>query len=381
MEYYKHRISDIEKSDCLRQISDIEYKEGKYIFINNKKCLNLSSNDYLGLSTNKDLVSEFFKSSKDDKEFLFSSASSRLLTGTSAVYSKLEKNLAELFKKERCLLFNSGFQCNLGVISALVEKGDVIFSDKLNHSSIISGMRLSQADFHRYKHLDYDHLESLLKKHRQNYRQALIVSESVFSMDGDIAGIKKLVELKKKYDCILMIDEAHAFGIFGENLCGVCEKENISDEVDVITATLGKSFASVGAFCVADKTIVDYLVNKASSFIFSTAMAPVNVMWSNWLIENKYEILKSKRDKLTSLFNEVHGYLNDGGKSQIIPVILGDNKTAVKITDMLQEEGYFVLPIRPPTVPQNTSRVRLSLIADMSFAEVKNVLDVIKANI
>ncbi|MDD3923019.1 MAG: pyridoxal phosphate-dependent aminotransferase family protein [Endomicrobiaceae bacterium] len=381
MNYYKQQIEDIKSNDCLRQIPKIEYKEDKYIVMNNKKYLNLSSNDYLGLSTNKSLVKEFLEANKDNNELLFSSASSRLLTGTSTVYSKLENNLAKLFKKEGCLLFNTGFQCNLGVISALVEKGDVIFSDKLNHASIIAGMKLSEADFYRYKHLDYDHLETLLKKYRSQYKQAIIISESVFSMDGDIADIKKLIELKNKYNCLIMIDEAHAFGIFGDNLCGICEEKNVLQDIDVLTATFGKSFASVGAFCVSNKTITDYLINKASSFIFSTALASVNVMWTNWLIENKFELLKSKKNKLNVLFNKVHKYLNDSGKSHIIPIILGDNKTTIQTTNLLQEAGYFVLPIRPPTVPPNTSRIRLSLTADITFEEVKNILDIVKVNI
>ncbi|MDD3054198.1 MAG: aminotransferase class I/II-fold pyridoxal phosphate-dependent enzyme, partial [Endomicrobiaceae bacterium] len=146
---------------------------------------------------------------------------------------------------------------------------------------------------------------------------------------------------------------------------------------DVLTATFGKSFASVGAFCVSNKTITDYLINKASSFIFSTALASVNVMWTNWLIENKFELLKSKKNKLNVLFNKVHKYLNDSGKSQIIPIILGDNKTTIQTTNLLQEAGYFVLPIRPPTVPTNTSRIRLSLTADITFEEVKNILDIV----
>ena len=287
MNFYEQELTKLKQEDCLRKISNISYKEDKYIIVNGKKYINLSSNDYLGLSTNKDIIQEFIETNRNNNEFLFSSASARLLTGTSSIYSKLENNLVKLFNKESCLLYNTGYQCNLGTISSLVQKGDVIFCDKLNHASIIAGMKLSQTDFYRYKHLDYQHLETLLQKHRTKYKKAVIISESVFSMDGDIADIKKLVELKNKYDCILIIDEAHAFGVFGKNLCGISETVNVSNDVDIITATLGKAFASVGAFCVANKTYIDYFVNKSGSFIFSTALAPVNVMWTNWLIENK----------------------------------------------------------------------------------------------
>jgi 8-amino-7-oxononanoate synthase len=378
MNFYEQELTELKQDDCLRKISNISYKEGKYIIVNGKKYINLSSNDYLGLSTNKDIIQEFIETNKNNNEFLFSSASARLLTGTSSIYSKLENNLAKLFNKESCLLYNTGYQCNLGIISSLVQKGDVIFCDKLNHASIIAGMKLSQTDFYRYKHLDYQHLETLLQKYRTKYKKAVIISESVFSMDGDIADIKKLVELKNKYDCILMIDEAHAFGVFGKDLCGISETVNVSNDVDIITATLGKSFASVGAFCVANKIYIDYFVNKSGSFIFSTALAPINVMWTNWLIENQINLIKDKQQKLNTLFKQVHEYIQDTGQTQIIPVIIGQNKQTVEIANKLQDEGFFVLPVRVPTVPQNTARLRLSLTADITFEEMKALFKIIK---
>lgn len=378
MNFYEQELTKLKQEDCLRKISNISYKEDKYIIVNGKKYINLSSNDYLGLSTNKDIIQEFIETNRNNNEFLFSSASARLLTGTSSIYSKLENNLAKLFNKESCLLYNTGYQCNLGTISSLVQKGDVIFCDKLNHASIIAGMKLSQTDFYRYKHLDYQHLETLLQKHRTKYKKAVIISESVFSMDGDIADIKKLVELKNKYECILIIDEAHAFGVFGKNLCGISETVNVSNDVDIITATLGKAFASVGAFCVANKTYIDYFVNKSGSFIFSTALAPVNVMWTNWLIENKINLIKEKKQKLNTLFKHVHEYIKDNGQTQIIPVIIGQNKQTVEISNKLQNEGFFVLPVRVPTVPPNTARLRLSLTADITFEEMKTFFEIIK---
>ena len=378
MNFYEQELDKLKQDECLRKISDISYKEDKYIVINGKKYINLSSNDYLGLSTNKAIIKEFIETNKMDKEFLFSSASVRLLTGTSSIYFKLEKNLANLFNKQACLLYNTGYQCNLGIISSLVHKGDVVFCDKLNHASIIAGMKLSQADFYRYKHLDYQHLETLLKKYRAKYKKALIVSESVFSMDGDIADIKKLVELKNKYNCILMIDEAHAFGVFGKNLCGISETINVISSIDIIVATLGKAFASVGAFCVASKIYIDYFINKSSSFIFSTALAPVNVMWTNWLIENKIDLIKEKQKKLNNLLKKVHEYLKDNRHTQIIPIIIGQNKQTIEIAKKLQQECFFLLPIRVPTVAPNTARLRLSLTADITFEEIKKMFEIIK---
>ena len=378
MSFYDDEIKKLVEKDSFRQVHNIEYKTGKYLSIDGRNLLNFSSNDYLNISTDRDLLNEFIEKYKNHEEFILSSTSSRLLTGTSSAYKKLEDNLAKIFNKEACLIFNTGYQCNLGVVSSLVNRDDVIFSDKLNHASIIDVMRLSPAEFFRYKHFDYNNLEELLIKHRNEYKKAIIISESVFSMDGDIADIKKLIELKKKYNCLLMIDEAHAFGIYGKNLAGIADRDNLLNDVDVITATLGKSFASMGAFCVSNRTIIDYLINKANSFIFSTAIPPVNIMWSNFLIEEKFNIVRQKAEKLNTLIKEAHNYINDNGKTQIVPVIIGENNKTVKIAEQLKAKGFYILPVRPPTVPVNTSRLRLSLTADITFDEFKTVIDTVK---
>ncbi len=375
MDFYTEEILKLKRNNNFRQIYDIENKRGKFIRINGRDLLNFSSNDYLNISTDKILLEEFISKYKTDNEFIFSSASSRLLTGTSSHYKRLEYNLAKIFNKQACLLFNTGYQCNLGVVSSLVNRDDVIFSDKLNHASIIDGMKLSNTKFYRYKHLDYENLEKLLKKHRNDYKKAIIISESVFSMDGDIADISKLIQLKKKYDCMLMIDEAHAFGIFGKNLAGAFDEVQ---EIDIITATLGKSLGSMGAFCVSSRTIIDYLINKANSFIFSTALPSANIMWSNFLIEEKFNIIKEKSQKLIKLINQANIYAQNNGKTQIIPVIIGENDKTIKIAEYLQSKGFYILPVRPPTVPIGSSRLRLSLTADITFDEFKTVIDTVK---
>ena len=378
MSFYDDEIKKLVEKDSFRQVHNIEYKTGKYLSIDGRNLLNFSSNDYLNISTDRDLLNEFIEKYKNHEEFILSSTSSRLLTGTSTVYKKLENNLAKIFNKEACLIFNTGYQCNLGVVSSLVNRDDVIFSDKLNHASIIDGMRLSSTQFFRYKHFDYNNLEELLIKHRNEYKKAIIISESVFSMDGDISDIKKLIELKKKYNCLLMIDEAHAFGIYGKNLAGIADRDSLLNDVDIITATLGKSFASMGAFCVSNRTIIDYLINKANSFIFSTAIPPVNIMWSNFLIEEKFNTVRQKAEKLNTLIKEAHNYIKDNGETQIVPVIIGENNKTVKIAEQLRAKGFYVLPVRPPTVPVNTSRLRLSLTADITFDEFKTVIDTVK---
>lgn len=379
---FENELKTLKESKTYRKIPDIQEKQEQYVYINNNKLLNLSSNDYLNLSTREDLAKEFLQANMNTPQLQFSSASARLLSGTSLVYKELEQTLAKLFKKDGALIFNTGYQCNLGVISTIAKKGDLILSDKLNHASIIDGMKLSEADFKRYKHLDYKHLEELLQKHRKSYNKVLIISESVFSMDGDTANLYKLTELKKKYNCLLMIDEAHAFCAIDDNCAGMSELF----DVDIVTATFGKSLGSFGAFVVSNKTIINYLINKARSFIFSTAIPPINIAWTNWLLTKKMEVIKSQKQKLFKTIVATHKYLASNdiqtvSESQIVPIILGDDKKAVKTAEQLQNLGFFVLPIRPPTVPKNTSRLRLSITADLEFEDIKRLIDYVKNEI
>ena len=378
MQNYINKLNELKESSSYRSIKNIEKRISKYIIVDDKKMLNLSSNDYLNVSTDKDLIFEFIDKYKNNDEFLFSSASARLLTGSSKSYIDLENIFSELFNKEAALIFNTGYQCNQGVVSSLFSKGDCIFSDKLNHASIVSGLKLSQAEHFRYKHNDYDNLEKLLKEKRALYKNAIIISESVFSMDGDIADIKKLVELKKKYNCLLMIDEAHAFGVFGQNLQGVSSELNLLNEIDIITITLGKSIASMGAICLSNRTIIDYLINKASSFIFSTVIPPINILWTKYLLQEKFDYLKNQKEKLNSLFNKVHILYPSVSSSQIIPVVIKDAKKTKELAAYLQNKGYYVLPINPPTVPVGTSRLRISLTSNIEYNEIEKLFTEIK---
>lgn len=364
-ENYDEILNNLKQHSHFRNIKDFEKKEGKFIYFDGKKLLNLSSNNYLGFADDENITKEFleFASSR----FGFGSASARLLTGTLPVYKELENTLCRLFKKEKALLFNSGYHANVGITSSIAEKGDVIFSDKLNHASIIDGMRLSAGKFFRYAHNDMERLERLLIRERGNFNNAIIVTESVFSMDGDIADLKKLVELKNKYNCLLMVDEAHAFGVFGEKGCGVCEELEILPEIDLLVGTFGKSIGSMGAFAVASKILIEFLTNKARSFIFSTALPPITIAFSKWIIENKLSETFAKRQKMLTLGRKL------GSESHIIPVIIGGNAETEAICRRLFDAGYFTLPIRPPTVPEGTSRLRLSLTTDIEDDDLKNL--------
>lgn len=380
LDFYKNELKSLKADNQFRQIKDIDSKDDKYIISDERKYLNLSSNNYLGIATNTDYINEFINQIQSPNDLQLGSASSRLLTGTSSIYKKLEFQIAELYNKESALIFNSGYHANIGVISALANKDDVIFSDKLNHASIIDGMKLSGADFYRYKHLDYEHLEQQLIKHRNNYKNAIIITETVFSMDGDIADVARLAVLKEKYNAILITDEAHAFGVFGTNGCGISEE--YKDKIDLIVGTFGKAIGSMGAYAVGDKTLIDYLINKARSFIFSTALPPINIAWTSWIIENKLTALKPKQQHLLKLADKfrqelVKYNISTAGSSQIVPAILYSNEQTVKIADKLKHHGYWVLPIRPPTVPINTSRLRFSFSADIEWNEIKNIPEII----
>ncbi len=377
-ERYKKELDELHKQSCSRKLISFK-KDGKYIFEENKKYLNLSSNDYLGIAENKDVLDKFFQIA----DFSLGSTSSRLLTGSSYVFAKLECVLAALLRKDKALIFNSGYHANTGILSALASKNDVIFSDKLNHASIIDGIKLSEAKMFRYKHLDYNHLETLLKEHRDEYDTAIIVSESLFSMDGDIADLNKLVELKKKYNAILLVDEAHAFGVFGEKALGLAEEQGVLKDIDLFIATFGKAVGSVGAFCAGHDVLINYLINKCRPLIFSTALPDINVAFSYCMITEIIPNLKKERKELLvtaqKLREKLQAYgLTTTGSSQIVPVILGSNETAVKVSKELIKNGYYLLPIRHPTVAKGSSRVRISLRADISFEEVEKIPEIIK---
>lgn len=372
-ENYTEILKNLEEAAHLRKIQDFTAKDEKYIYIAGKRLLNLSSNNYLGFADNRRVTAQFLQTA--GAKYSFGSASARLLTGTLPVYKELESLICELFQTEGTLLFNSGYHANVGVNSSLAQKGDVIFSDKLNHASIIDGMQLSQGKFFRYPHNDMEALEKLLKRERNNFRDAVIVSESVFSMDGDIADIEKLVELKNRYSCMLVLDEAHAFGVFGKKGLGVCETLGLIEQIDLIVGTFGKAIGSVGAFATGKKVLIDYLINKARSFIFSTSLPPVNIAFSKWIIENELPKTYLKRQKMLELGKKFNS------QSHIVPVIIGENDKTVEMCDILYQNGYFTLPIRPPTVPVGTSRIRISLTTEIEEKDMDKLLEILKCNI
>lgn len=367
-ELYSDILKTLDDNSHLRSVKSFSKKDEKYVYFGEKRLLNLSSNNYLGIADNRRITEEFMKFIGG--KYSFGSASARLLTGNLPVYKDLENLLAKLYNKESALIFNSGYHANVGITSALAQKGDVIFSDKLNHASIIDGMKLSQGKFFRYQHNNMQSLEQLLIRERENYKNAIIITESVFSMDGDIADLAKIVELKKKYNCILAVDEAHAFGVFGKTGLGIAEHLNLTGEIDLLIGTFGKAVGSVGAFVVGDKTLIDFLINKSRPFIFSTALPPINIAYTKWVIENKLPDTFEKREKMLALAQKFNS------PSHIVPVIIGENAKTVEMCEILYQNGYFTLPIRPPAVPEGTSRIRISLTTEITEKDLENLCSI-----
>ncbi len=332
--------------------------------------LDLCSNDYLGINENTKLQADFWNETTSRQ--LLSSCSSRLLGKQLKQHTLFETELADAYKKESALLFNSGYHANTGILPALTSKKDLIIADKLVHASIIDGAMLSKADFIRYRHLDNKHLEKLLEKNRKNYNQVFIVSESIFSMDGDIAHLPQLVELKNKFDCLLYIDEAHALGVRGEKGLGCAEEQNCIKDLDFIVGPMGKAFASTGAFVVCKQVFRDYLINFARSFIFSTALPPINVAWSRFVFQH-LTAMQAERQKLMQLSTEFQEQLGIPGQSHIIPFIIGTNANAIRKSQILRRNGFNVLPVRYPTVPRNTARLRFSLNAKMNIQQLSPI--------
>ncbi len=350
------------KEGLLRSLKPASLRREGRIYINQKEYIDFSSNDYLGLSGHPKLI-EASKEALD--RFGTSSCASRLMSGDLQLHHQLEEKTARFKNKEAALFFNSGYQANLGIISSLYAKPDCILFDRLSHASIIDGVILSGARFLRFQHNDTEHLESLLKKERSKFNKALIVTETVFSMDGDKAPLKELCRLKEKYDCEIFVDEAHATGVFGKRGSGMAEEAGLEEKIDFIMGTFSKAMAGFGAYLATSRKIVEYLINTCRGFIYSTAL-PAAIAACDLAAIDLIENEPYRRQRLLDSAQYFRQALRGGGfkvigDSQIVPVIIGDNFKVKKFAQGLQEKGYWVLPIRPPTVPKGEARLRFSL--------------------
>ena len=374
MDAFKQQLEQLSAQNQYRSIPDLVH-QGRYIMRENCKMLNMSSNDYLGLASNENLRQSFLQQYGDNFPS-FTSSSSRLLTGNFPVYTDLEQLIAQRFQRESVLLFNSGYHANLGILPALTTTKSLILADKLVHASMIDGIRLSQCEFFRYRHNDYEHLKNLLEKNAGKFDRTFIVTESVFSMDGDVVDLNYLVQLKKQFpNTYLYVDEAHAIGVYGKNGLGIAERANVIADIDLLVGTFGKALASMGAYVVCDQILKECLINQMRPLIFSTALPPFNVAWTHFIFERLPQLSKERThlEQLSAFLRQEVEHRTQIMPSQtcIVPYILGENEATLAKAKDLQEQGYYCLPIRPPTVPKDTSRIRLSLTADMTMDEVK----------
>ncbi len=374
MDAFKQQLEQLSAQNQYRSIPDLVH-QGRYIMRENCKMLNMSSNDYLGLASNENLRQSFLQQYGDNFPS-FTSSSSRLLTGNFPVYTDLEQLIAQRFQRESVLLFNSGYHANLGILPALTTTKSLILADKLVHASMIDGIRLSQCEFFRYRHNDYEHLKNLLEKNAGKFDRTFIVTESVFSMDGDVVDLNYLVQLKKQFpNTYLYVDEAHAIGVYGKNGLGIAEQANVIADIDLLVGTFGKALASMGAYVVCDQILKECLINQMRPLIFSTALPPFNVAWTHFIFERLPQLSKERThlEQLSAFLRQEVEHRTQIMPSQtcIVPYILGENEATLAKAKALQEQGYYCLPIRPPTVPKGTSRIRLSLTADMTMDEVK----------
>ncbi len=345
-----------------RTLKPLENQGGAHIIKNDGvEYINFSSNDYLGLSAHPELIK---RSNDFAVKFGVGSGASRLVTGNFNLHTELEEKLARIFQSEAAILFNSGFQANTSILPALADRNSLILADKKIHNSLIQGALLSRATFKRFEHNNYDHLEELLKSAGSDrYNRIWIVSETVFSMDGDRNDIDRLIELSEKYNALLYSDDAHAVGVLGERGLGL----NYGKEgIDISLGTFGKAFGSFGAFALCSKEMKDYLINFAGGFIYSTSLPP-NVIGA---IDAALDLIPEMDQERTELMNNVEyvrteiqklGFDTSASDSQIIPVIIGDGQETVELSNQLKEKGLWVSSIRPPTVEKDASRLRITL--------------------
>lgn len=377
MDRYASQLETLAHNGNLRRLPEME-PQGLYLVRDGVSMLNLSSNDYLGLADNVALKSEFLQT-LNPQTCRFSSTSSRLLTGNYPAYTRLEKRLAQLYGAESALVFNSGYHANSGILPAVTDNRSLILADKLVHASIVDGIGLSKARCIRYRHNNYEQLERLVAENADQYERIFIVTESIFSMDGDESDLPRLVTLKRQYPQVyLYLDEAHAFGVRGELGLGCAEEQGVVGDIDFLVGTFGKAAASMGAFVICSETMKQYLVNTMRPLIFTTALPPVNLEWTLFIV-NKICDMQERREHLAQIGRRVREVLNplNGdivSSSHIIPYVLGESERAVEVALRLQHEDFYLLPVRPPTVPRGTSRLRISLNAECSDSDIDRLI-------
>lgn len=372
---FEQELAHMRGKNLLRSLTRIDSACGPHVTIGGRTFLALCSNDYLGLAAHPALA-EAAKKALD--RFGFGSGASRLVSGNSMLHEELEHRIAQFKGTEAALVFNSGYAANTGVIPALAQEGDALFSDSLNHASIIDGCRLSRASTHIYRHKDRDHLESLLRG-AGTAKRKLIVTDGVFSMDGDIAPLPDLAALAEQYGAVLMVDDAHGTGVLGAHGRGTAEHFGMEDKVSVRMGTLGKALGSFGAYVAGDGSLITYLLNNTRSFIFSTALPPAVCAASIAALETvekepwRREALWTNRNLLAKGLEKM-GIDTGESETPILPIVVGNAEKALGVAMKLRDEGILAPAIRPPSVPEKSCRIRTTITAANSEADIERVL-------
>ena len=374
------RLAEVKESGLYRRLRAVEGAQDAAIILEGQEVLLFSSNNYLGLANHPALK---LAAQEAIERYGCGSGASRLISGSMAVHHELEHRLAALKKIEAALVFPTGYHANIGVLSALMGPDDTILSDSLNHASIIDGCRLSRADTRVYRHADTEHLGELLKACPAT-GQRLIVTDSVFSMDGDLAPLAEIVALARQYDAWVMVDEAHATGVFGPHGGGLVEELGLTEEVDIQMGTLGKALGCVGAFVAGSHELIDWLVNRARSFIYTTAIPPAMAA----AVLAALDIVEQEPERRQQLWNNTRvladglrslGYTLGATRSQILPVIIGEARATMVVAHAILQRGVFAHGIRPPTVPEGTSRIRVTPMATHTQDQLSRTLDAFAA--
>lgn len=375
----RDELEGIKGRGLLRSTRLVSGRQASRVTCNGHDVLLLCSNNYLGLAEHPALAAA---SVAAIHQYGTSSGASRLVSGTMELHERLESAVASFKKSEAALLFNSGHAANTGIIPALVGRGDVVFSDRLNHASIVDGILLSGARLVRYPHNDHRQLAALMEKHSGG--RSLIVSDGVFSMDGDVAPLAELAELKRRHGALLMVDDAHGCGVLGGRGRGSAELLGVAGDVDVQMGTFGKALGSFGAYAAVSAELRALLINRARSFIFSTSLPPAVLAASLAaveLVQTPEGDLLREQLRINSRFFRTTlaeaGFRIPDGSTQIVPIVIGSAETTMRFSETLLAEGLFAQGIRPPTVPTGTSRLRFTLMATHTMADLSGAVETV----
>jgi 8-amino-7-oxononanoate synthase len=362
--FFRDEINDLKEKGLYREMRTVEGEQDSSVVINGKRVLMFSSNNYLGLANHPGLK----KASMDTALYYGTgSGGSRLISGSMEVHRTLEKELALFKGTDGALLFSSGYHANVGAISSLAGEGDLILSDEFNHASIVDGCRLSRGEVRVYKHGDMNSLKEILQR-SSRFKQRLIVTDSVFSVDGDIAPLPDIVDLAEKYSALVMVDDAHGTGVLGKKGKGAIEHFGLEGKVEIQMGTLGKALGSFGAYIAGSEDLIQYLVNKTRSLLYTTALPPSvcgSALAALKILGERPELVSKLRNNANYFRKGMRdlGYPISESGTPILPLILRDPFVTMNMARSLFDEGVYVQGIRPPTVPEGTSRLRITLMA------------------